>query len=81
MIRKDDCHQVVGVVSGIGCATPRLPGLYMRVNNYLQLDLFHRSQLTKLFKHTVIFHSVELDIYYIHTRRQRRNGNKQGRDR
>ena len=36
MIRKDGRHQVVGVVSaGIGCARPRLPGLYTRVNNYL----------------------------------------------
>lgn len=36
MIKKDGRHQVVGVVSaGIGCARPRLPGLYTRVNNYL----------------------------------------------
>ena len=35
-IRKDGRHQFVGVVSaGIGCAIPRLPGLYTRFNNYL----------------------------------------------
>ena len=36
MIRKDGRHVVVGVVSaGVGCARPKLPGLYTRVNNYL----------------------------------------------
>jgi secreted trypsin-like serine protease len=36
MIKKDGRHVVVGVVSaGIGCARPKLPGLYTRVNNYL----------------------------------------------
>ena len=36
MIKKDGRHLLVGVVSaGIGCARPRLPGLYTRVNKYL----------------------------------------------
>lgn len=36
IVKKDGRHQVVGVVSaGIGCARARLPGLYTRVNNYL----------------------------------------------
>ena len=37
MVKKDGRHVVVGVVnSGMGCARPKLPGLYTRVNNYLK---------------------------------------------
>lgn len=36
MINNKGHQVVVGVVSGgIGCALPRLPGIYSRVSNYL----------------------------------------------
>ena len=36
MVKKEGRLMVVGVVSaGIGCARPKLPGLYTRVNNYI----------------------------------------------
>lgn len=36
MLKKDGRHLVAGVVSaGIGCARERLPGLYTRVNHYM----------------------------------------------
>ena len=36
MVEEDGRHVVVGVVNGgIGCDRPKLPGLYTRVNNYI----------------------------------------------
>lgn len=36
MVKENGRNVVVGVVSGgIGCALPRLPGFYTRVNNYV----------------------------------------------
>lgn len=42
MVRQDGRQMVVGVVSaGIGCARPRLPGLYARVNRYTDWVVEH----------------------------------------
>lgn len=36
MVQNKSHYVAIGVVSGgIGCALPRLPGIYTRVNNYL----------------------------------------------
>lgn len=37
MVKTSGRYTVVGVVSGgIGCALPRRPGVYTRINNYLK---------------------------------------------
>ena len=36
MVNNGDSTMVVGIVStGIGCARPRLPGLYTRISDYV----------------------------------------------
>lgn len=36
MVKEKGRLVIVGIVSsGIGCARPKLPGLYMRVNKYI----------------------------------------------